>query len=119
VRLLARIAGLFVVVVVVGGLCSALAHALGASEVVAAILGWWAGIGAAVATSRLPGAAKRKRATARIERDRAMGEQLRREDPRRYRDLLGASTETLAAIDPDAYVGRHVRDTLDGGCQSR
>jgi hypothetical protein len=81
---------------------------LGVSDRIAAGIGWAAGAGAALAAWRLSRTAKRKRAAARVARDRTAGEELHREDRLRYAQLLEGTTETLVFTDPDVYVGQQL-----------
>jgi hypothetical protein len=106
-RLIGRFVGLLVVFFAVAGGVAGLAG-MGVSDRVAAGLGWVAGVGAALATWRLWRAAKQKRAAARVARDRASGEELYREDRRRYAQLLEGTTDTFALTDPDVYVGQQL-----------
>jgi hypothetical protein len=79
---------------------------LGVSDRIAAGIGWAAG--AALAAWRLSRTAKRKRAAARVARDRTAGEELHRGDRRRYAQLLEGTAETLVFTDPDVYVGQQL-----------
>lgn len=81
---------------------------LGVSDRIAAGLGWAAGAGAVLAVWRLSRTAKRKRVAARVAHCRAAGEELHREDRRRYAQLLENPADTLALTDPDVYVGQQL-----------
>ena len=106
-RVIGRLVGLLVLFFAVAAAVAGLAG-LGVSDRIGAGLGWVAGAGAALAAWRLSRTAKRKRAAARVARDRAAGEELHREDRRRYAQLLEGTADTLALTNPDLYVGQRL-----------
>jgi hypothetical protein len=107
-RWIARLAGMALVLLFAAAGVAEGFRAAGFGEVGASILGWAAGVVAAVAAVALVRKLGRLRRAAALERDRAEGDRVRREEPARYRDLLRDATEALAFTDPDAYVGGRV-----------
>jgi len=107
-RFVGLLVAFFAVLFIGAAAIAALAEGLGATPHVAAGIGWVAGAGVALAAWRLRRAAKRKRAAARLARDRARGGDVHREDRRRYEQLLENAADTLALTDPDRYVGQQL-----------
>jgi hypothetical protein len=95
-----------------------IAHALGAPEGWAAASGWAAAIAGWVAL-RFVSRRRGYRAAFRVERYRAMAEQLRAEDRETYSQILAQATNTEAQAaaqrDPDAFVALFLAEAASSG----
>jgi hypothetical protein len=97
---------LIAVGVVVAVIVRSVADALDVPAVPATIVEWSCAVAAGAGAWRWWRRFRRELASERLVEERAAGEALRHEHPDRYRDFINGASQTLAATDPDRFVGQ-------------